>query len=415
MTAEEILQSKLDELKTAIEQKNADALQVAIKEMQDKADQEREKLETELKENREKLSALELKTKKQELNSVSGFIKKNNELLKEVAEHIKERKETKVYLDVHNKQLTGDTAIEDASSAVITRTQTNFASNMVLAQQPAVERIDDFDLFTNAGVMLVPITGNGTSVPYIDEVVDGDAAAQTEGSAKADIEPTYVERVASTKTYAGITGVSDQILEDIVQLQMWIFAMLQRKLKIAYNTAFFTGTGVAPNMTGLDVHATAFSSTGLELGAGSAVGIYEVINAAITQARVNNFSVTRVWMNPIDYYKMLSERSDQGRVNSIVELQVMNGYIGSARIQLTNYVAAGSIYLADAEVIKIIYRANNFAMPEIGLNASDFKNNMKSIRAHVRLESVVHENDKGGIIKVSDIDAAITALAADPA
>lgn len=411
MTAEEILQSKLEDLKKSIEEKNATALQNAIKSMQEKADAEKERIEAELKASKDKISELEIKQKKSELNSLSGFIKKNNELLKEVAEHIKQRKDTKVYWNVQNKQITGDTVIEDSSAAVITRTQTNFASNMALAQTPAVERIDDFDLFTNSGVTLVPLSGNATSVPYIDEVTDGDAAAQTEGSAKADIEAVYVERVASTKTYAGITGVSDQILEDIVQLQMWIFSMLQRKLKIAYNTAFFTGTGVAPNMTGLDVHATAFSATGLGLGTGAAAGIYEVINAAITQARANNYSVTRVWMNPIDYYKMLSERSDQGRVNSIVEMQVLNGYIGTAKIQLTNYVAADTLYLAEAEVIKIIYRANMFAMPEIGLNASDFKNNMKSIRAHVRLESVVHENDKLGIIKVASIDAAIAAIA----
>ena len=92
MTPEEILQSKIDELKKAIEEKNANALESAIKQMQEKADAAREALEAELKANKDKLTEIELKAKKAELKSVGGFIKKNNELLKEVAEHIKAKK-----------------------------------------------------------------------------------------------------------------------------------------------------------------------------------------------------------------------------------------------------------------------------------------------------------------------------------
>lgn len=422
MTPEELAQKELQEkmnalkaeIKKAIEEENEVKLKAAIEEAQKKADERIHQLETDLKDQKDKFDQFEIKAKKAELNTMAGFIQKNNEALKLLAGKMKAKGEAKAYLQIDTK-IIDTTAIEDGSATIITRSQTNFASNLQLAQQPAVERIDDFDVFTNSGVTLVPLTGNGTSVPYIDEEVTGDAAPQgVEGSAKADIDQKYVERVAYTKTYAGITGVSDQMLEDIILLQTWIFEMLRRKLKIAYNNAFFNGTGLSGQMSGLVTLATAFDATGLELGAAATVGIYEVISAAITQARVNNYMVNRVWMNPVDYYKMLSERSDQGRVNAGVEMQVINGYIGTARIQLTNYVAAGSFIVAEASIIKVIYRANMFGMPEIGLNGDDFKNNMKSIRAHARLENVVNEIDKAGIIYVDDIDAAIAAVNADP-
>lgn len=422
MTPEELaqkeLQQKMDalkaEIKKAIEEENAVKLKAAIDEAQKKANERIEQLENDLKTQKDKFDEFEIKAKKAELNTMAGFIQKNNEALKLLASKMKAKGEAKAYLQLDTK-IIDTTAIEDGSATIITRSQTNFASNLQLAQQPAVERIDDFDVFTNSGVTLVPLTGNGTSVPYIDEEVTGDAAPQAvEGAAKAEIDTKYIERVAYTKTYAGITGVSDQMLEDIVLLQTWIFEMLRRKLKIAYNNAFFNGTGLSGQMSGLVTLATAFDATGLELGAAATVGIYEVISAAITQARVNNYMVNRVWMNPVDYYKMLSERSDQGRVNAGIEMQVINGYIGTARIQLTNYVAAGSFIVAEAGIIKVIYRANMFGMPEIGLNGDDFKNNMKSIRAHARLENVVNEIDKAGIIYVDDIDAAIAAVNADP-
>ena len=423
MTAEEQaakeLQEKLDalkaDIKTAIEQENAEALEKAINEANEKAEARINELKTELKTQKNKFDEIQLKLKKNELNTVAGFIEKNNKALLAVAELLKSKSDAKAYLQVHQKAILDSSAIEDSSAAVITRTQTNFASNMTLAQMPAAERIDNFDVFENSGVTLVPIVGNGTSVPYVDEVLTGDAAAQNpEGSTKAEIDNKYVERVAYTKTYAGWTGVSDQMLEDIVLLQVWVFDSLRRKLKEAYNNAFFNANGLLGTMTGLTGLATVFSSTGLELGAGAAVGIYEVINAAITQARAANFNVDRVWMNPIDYYKMISERSDQGRVNAVVAAQAVNGYIGTARIQLTNYVSAGELYVAESQVIHVIYRANNMAMPEIGLSGDDFKNNMRTIRAHVRLENVIPANDRPGVVKVVDIPAAITALASDP-
>ena len=423
MTAEEQaakeLQEKLNalkaDIKTAIEQENAEALKTAIEAANLKAETRINELKQELDAQKNKFDEVQLKIKKSELNSVAGFLKNNNKALKQVAELLKSKNDAKAFLQVHQKSIVDSTAIEDGAAAIITRTQTNFGSNMALAQVPAVERIDAFDVFENSGVTLVPIVGNGTSVPYVDEVLTGDAEAQNpEGSTKAEIDAKYVERVAYTKTYAGWTGVSDQMLEDIVLLQTWVFDSLRRKLKEAYNNAFFNASGTLGTMTGLTSLASVFSSTGLELGAGAAVGIFEVINAAITQARASNFNVDRVWMNPIDYYKMISERSDQGRVNSVVEAQALNGYIGTARIQLTNYVTAGQLYVAEAPVIRLIYRSNNMAMPEIGLSGDDFKNNMRTIRAHVRLENVIPVNDRAGVVKVADIAAAITALATDP-
>lgn len=424
MTPEEIqaqadLQTKMDGLKSdilkAAKEENEKALKAAIDKATKEANDRIKTLTDELEGQKTKFSDLEIKVKKSEISSISKFIENNNKAIKLMAEMLREKKTAKAYLQISSKAVTDASAIEDGGGAVITRDQTNFGSSMVLAQSPSVERIDDFDVFLNSGVTLVPLTGNATSVPYIDEVTEGDAAVQNpEGNTKAEIDVKYVERVANTKTYAGFTGVSDQMLEDIVMLQMWIFAVLRRKLQVAYNNAFFNGSGLLGSMNGVKNLGTAFDATGLLLGAGAAVGIYEVINAAITQARVNNFNVTRVWMNPIDYYKMLSERSDQGRVNTVVEMQVINGYIGTARIQLTNYVAAGTLILAEAALIKTIYRANKFGMPEIGLNGDDFVNNMQTIRAHARLENVLSENDKGGVIVVSDIDAAITAIAADP-
>lgn len=417
--AEQILQTKFDSLKADILKAANDENAKALKQALDAANQEAQKhiqeLKTELDTTKTELSEFQVKAKKAELNTVAGFIKKNNEALTELSKVLSNKGKGKAYLQIDKKDIVDTTAILDSTAAVITRSQTNFASNLVLAQQPGVERLDAFDVFENSGVMLVPITGNGASIPYVDEVVTGDAAPQaTEGSNKTQIDAEWVERIAYTKTYAGYMRVSDQMLEDIVLLQTWIFNILRRKLKAAYNDAFFNGTGLSGQMNGLSTLATAFSATGLLLGAAATVGIYEVINAAITQARAQNYNVTRVWMNPIDYYKMLSERSDQGRVNSVVELQVLNGYIGTAKIQLTNYVAAGTLYVAEAEVIKTIYRANMFGMPEIGLNGDDFRQNMKSIRAHVRLDNVIYETDKPGVIYVSDIDAAIAAINSDP-
>lgn len=414
-TAEEILQEKLNSIREAIKAENAEALKVAIEAVQTEAAAKIKGLETELTAQKDKFTAFEIKAKKQELNSVAGFMKKNNEALKQLAEHLKNKKEAKAYLQISSKDLTDTTAIEDGTGAIITRNQTNFGSNMSLAQTPAVERIDAFDVFENSGVTLVPLTGNATSVPYVDEEVTGDVAPQNpEGTEKAQLEPVYVERVANTKTYAGTVRVSDQMLEDLILLQTWIFDMLRRKLKVAYNTDFFVGTGTAGRTNSLTTLSTPFDATGLLLGAGAAVGIYEVINAAITQARLSNYNIDRVFMNPIDYYKMLSERSDQGRVNQVVALQVANGYIGTARIVLTPYVIANSLFVAEIGLVKTIYRSNMFGMPEIGLNGNDFKSNMKTIRAHVRLEHVVHEIEKLGIIYVANIEAAITTIASDP-
>lgn len=342
-------------------------------------------------------------------------MQKENTTLKKFVDILKSKDQSDYYTPLVTKDFIDTTAILNANDDVITRTQTNFASDLRLAQNPFVERIPAFDLFTNSGATLIPITG--TNAPYVDEVTTGDVAPQlTEGATKAEIDIEYVERVASTHTYAAFIRISDQMLEDINMLQAWVFSMLRRKLQYAYNNAFFNSPGTAGTAQSLDTLSTELVATDFYTGQ-TVAGISDVINAALTQCVLNNCNPDSVFMNPLDFYKMMSERTTDGAyVDGNANFRTYlfdNPFV--VRIWLTNYVPQNTMFVNEIGLVKTIYKANMFGVPEMGLNGQDFTQNMITVRAHVRIENLCPENDKGGLIKVSDIDQAITDLITEPA
>lgn len=414
--AEKLLQEKIDLMKTALKAESKEALDDAIKGIKDLADAEIKKLKDQLEAQKKQLTELEIKAEKSKIKSYSKIVEENTEKLQAFADKLKSKDGSNFKAYLSTKDITDANAIEDAGAVVITRTEGNFGSDWTLAQQPAKERIPKFDLFGGSGVTLIPITG--TNAPYVDEITTGDAGVQeNEGDPKAQIEVKYVQSVADPKTYAGYTRVSDQMLEDLVMLQAWLFDVLRRKLKVAYNDAFINGTGTAGETDSLTTLSTEIDVTGLEQPEGQQVGIADVINAAITNISINNFDADTVFMNPKDFYKLMSERGSNGQyVDGIARFRdymIDNPF--AVRIWVTTYVPENTLFVNEIGMIKTIYKANKFAMPEMGLNGEDFRENMMSIRAHVRLENVVPQNDRGALIKVSDISATIDLLTTEPA
>lgn len=393
--AESILQNKFDKMQAEMERKSDAKIKMLEDQIQQKA----------------------LKDGKGSLISHPANLSASNEVIKGLTDSLKGKNSSisLASLPFNHKDFTGDNSIFNTSAVNITRDVGNFGSDYRLAQTPAVERIPTFDVFNSSGVSLVPVMG--TNSPYVDEVTDGDAEPQeNEGDTKANIDVEYVETVVATKTYAATMRVSDQMLEDLPALQQWLNSILRRKLQYKYNADFFTGSGSTGETESLETLSTELVLTNYVTNLGVA-GIGDVINAGLTQVHLNNFQPDSIFMNPIDYYKMMAERaSDEHYINGVATFRnylVDNPFV--ARIWLTNYVAQNTMYINEIGLVNTIYKSNMFGAPELGFNGEDFSQNMMTVRAHVRLENICPTNHRGGLIKISDIDAAITAIAGTPA
>lgn len=362
---------------------------------------------------REENGQQEIKNAKQGLQSTKGGLRPNTKALEGLRNSLigKNSSVTIGSLPIARKDFTGAAGIFNEVPENITRTVGNFGSDYQLARNPATERIPSFDLFNNSGVTLIPVSG--TNSPYVDEVTTGEADVQNpEGSNKAEIEVEYHETVAAVKTYAAIMRASDQMLEDLPALESWINSILRRKLQNKYNADFFTGTGADGRTDSLETLSTELVAANFATNQGVA-GIADVINAALTQVSLNYFQPDSIFMNPIDFYKMMAERAgDEHYISGVAQFRNYlfdNPFI--ARIWLTNYVAENTMYVNEIGLVNTLFKANKFNLPEMGLNGEDFKQNMMSIRAHVRIENVCPTNHRGGLIKVSDIATAISDIA----
>ena len=244
----------------------------------------------------------------------------------------------------------------------------------------------------------------------------GEATAATTADAMTAVEKTRAMAKASAKI---------KVTKEMTTDYSYIASKLQNKMLtkglLFLDKEIWSGDGndstAANHIYGLKGHATAFSATksGLALLVDKPT-VVDVVEAARLQCAVidaanltdaGGYTPNVLFINPVTMSKIRLAKGTDG--NYLVN-RLMDGTLALNGLTIieSNAVAVNELMVMDSSVAEVYFKQN----PEIqiGQEATDLTQDQYTIVMFLRAQLVVEGPDKLGLVLVSDIAAAITAL-----
>lgn len=244
----------------------------------------------------------------------------------------------------------------------------------------------------------------------------GEATAATTADAMTAVEKTRAMAKASAKI---------KVTKEMTTDYSYIASKLQNKMLtkglLFLDKEIWSGDGndstAANHIYGLKGHATAFTAakSGLALLVDKPT-VVDVIEAARLQCAVidaanltdaGGYTPNVLFINPVTMSKIRLAKATDGNylVNRLADgTLTLNGLT----IIESNAVAVNELMVMDSSVAEVYFKQN----PEIqiGQEATDLTQDQYTIVMFLRAQLVIEGPDKLGLVLVSDISAAITAL-----
>ena len=149
---------------------------------------------------------------------------------------------------------------------------------------------------------------NSDVIRYVKESAYTDGAAATaEGSAAGQTDATFTATDTTIRKINTYLTLSKEMMADADFLENYLRTRVVSKLMAKEDQQLLYGTGVAPQLSGLDGQAASY----VDYIADSNVQRIDVITNAVTNTRVNEYSANVALVNPQDYQKLLLTKSSQ--------------------------------------------------------------------------------------------------------
>lgn len=220
---------------------------------------------------------------------------------------------------------------------------------------------------------------------------EGGAAFIAEGTLKPLKDWEYKEESSTAKKIAVSTKVSTEMLQDFEYMESEIRLLLTRDLYMVLDEKLLNGAGGTIEPAGIITGAGGYLGTGLD-GTVFMANNADAIRAGMLQMRLINYRPNIVFLNPTDSAVIDLTKSTTGNYIKI-ELE---GVLRSLQIIETTEIPAGHFLLMDtAKWIVRVYE--NFRL-EFGWENDDFRKNLVTVIAEMRLHSYQNSIDAGSVI-----------------
>lgn len=218
--------------------------------------------------------------------------------------------------------------------------------------------------------------------------------------------------------------VTAEMYEDKAYIANMLQAEMRSKALLWFDKELYGGEGAdadgkTDKVYGLKTHATAFSATKAGVAAkldsptmadlASAVklqgAVIDVTDS--TQVDAGGFNVDVLFINPVDAMVWRHTKDANGQY-LLIKLSDGSEVMGGLRVVETTAIAANTM-LAQESGLSDLYLRRNFEI-KVGQEGNDMSKDMYTIVLFMRGQSLVKNINKPGIIYVSDIAAALSAL-----
>ncbi len=245
---------------------------------------------------------------------------------------------------------------------------------------------------------------NSNTVRYLKETTATNAAAAVaEGGAKPESTLIFSQVDEPVRKIATTIKVTDEMLEDEAQIRSYIDGRLGLFVQMAEEAQLTSGSGVAPNLTGILNRAglTAAQAKGADTA-------LDAIFKDITKIRVASFlEPDSIVLHPTDWQniRLLKDANNQyygggpfnygpygvGQNTSRTSMITAGSdTLWGLRVVVTTAITVGTALIGAFGTAAQVFRRGGIVVEATNSNEDDFKNNLVAIRAEERLALAVY-------------------------
>lgn len=235
-------------------------------------------------------------------------------------------------------------------------------------------------------------TANAKNITWINRVDgEGGSAWIEEGQLKPLKDWGYESETATAKKIAVSAKVSTEMLYDFAFMRSEIETLLRKDLMDKVNESVLTGSGVGAEILGVTTNAAGYTATELN-GKVEKPNYGDAVRAAVLQMRLLNFTPNTLFINPTDKALIDLSKDTTGHYLTTEIRALMSGI---SIVETTN-IEAGQFLLMDTAAWTV--RVYEQLRLEYGWENDDFRKNMVTVIAEMRLFSYQNSIDKGAIV-----------------
>lgn len=220
---------------------------------------------------------------------------------------------------------------------------------------------------------------------------EGGAAFIAEGTMKPLKDWNYETETSVAKKVAVSCKVSTEMLSDAPFMRAEIDRLLRFDLMETVDEKLLTGTGSSGEIKGITVGAAGYTSSDLDDKIDNP-NYADAIRAAVLQLRMLNFTPNILFINPVDKAMIDLSKDTTGRYISAELMAVIRG----VTVIETTRIEKGKFLLMDSS--KWMVRPYEALRLEYGWENDDFRKNLVTVIAEMRLHVYHSEVDNGSIV-----------------
>ena len=209
---------------------------------------------------------------------------------------------------------------------------------------------------------------------------EGDPAAQTQGSSKAQVDFDITMKDAAAQYIAGYVRISRQMLDDIPAMTSFLQSRLLEKYLVAEDAQLLSGNGTAPNLQGITGVATAAT--------GAATVDVEQLVQAIAQLESTNYSATGIMVNPLDWAAIMNTKNTNAAYSLPASTVVTtDGSVSIAGIPLykSTAIAVDKFLVGDWSMGAQIMQNQGISVQFSEMDGDNFTKNLITVRVEARI------------------------------
>lgn len=256
---------------------------------------------------------------------------------------------------------------------------------------------------TIADLLAQGTIANSSLTYWTQGTVTGDFATVAEVGTKPSLNFAFSQVTEALSKIAGVTKVSDEMVEDAEYLVSVIRSQLLLRLGLVEEDQLLNGNGTAPNVRGI------LNRSGIqtETGASKADNL-DAIFRAITKVQTGSeLTADGIVVNPTDYqaFRLSKDGNSQYYAGGPFTGAYGNGGIQTQpglwglQTVVTSAIATGTVLVGAFAAAAQMFRKGGVRVESTNSNEDDFKKNLVAIRAEERVALAVYVPT--GFVKVT--------------
>jgi hypothetical protein len=264
-------------------------------------------------------------------------------------------------------------------------------------------------------VKLTNIWANGALAPnnqrtirYMDQTTaTNNAAARVIGAQAGESAFAWTGYSLPIESISHFTPIALEMIEDYDFVQSEIQNNLLKYLENKFESYLMSGTGVSPQIFGLDTKASTFDATDFAAKFKSA-GVLDLLKAMAAKVQHNTmYRANYAIMNDYDALALELEKDDFGRLVFPNFLSADGMKIGNIVVIPTSLVTADTMYVGDFNFGTLFSSGPQVTM---GLNGTDFTERQVTLMANMNAALLIKALNVGAFYKSTGIAADVAEI-----